>query len=214
MHISDPLPTMRKHNFQPAHTLAHEATASRQLIRLAFRAPNLALAPRGHGEPVILVPGYGGTSASMAPLQGYLHALGYNAHAWGLGRNRADFDVIVPGVTNLVELLAEKYRRRVHLIGWSLGGVVSRAAARRRPNLVAQIISYGSPILDRNSSPLQTPITAIYSRRDGVVGWRECIDFVSPRAENIEVRSAHFGMGIDPDVWRIVTQRLARTPIG
>ena len=39
--------------------------------------------------------------------------------------------------------------------------------------------------------------TAIYSKRDGIVDWRACLD---PAAEQIEVRTSHVGMAVDPIV--------------
>ena len=35
------------------------------------------------------------------------------------------------------------------------------------------------------------------------------LDRFSPYAEHVEVSSTHLGMGIDPDVWQIVADRLA-----
>ena len=52
-------------------------------------------------------------------------------------------------------------------------------------------------------------VEQVFSRRDGVVSWQACIDRVSPYADHVEVSSTHIGLGIDPDVWRIVADRLA-----
>ena len=38
--------------------------------------------------------------------------------------------------------------------------------------------------------------TAVYSRRDGIVDWRACLD---PQATHVEVRSSHCGMAVDPE---------------
>lgn len=187
-----------------------EALAARQLGRLAVRSPELWRAPRGYGQPVVLVPGYGASEISMAPLQGYLTRLGYDAHGWGLGRNRGDFGSMVPGVIKLVDSLFFKSNSKVHLVGWSLGGVVSRAVARARPNKVAQVITYGSPLMDQGTYPASVPLTVLYSRNDAVVNWQQCIDQRTAHAENIEIHSSHLGMGIDPDVWRVTAERLAR----
>ena len=54
------------------------------------------------------------------------------------------------------------------------------------------------------------PLTVIFSRRDGVVSWQACIDHATPGVEHVEVSSTHIGMGIDPDVWAIVADRLSR----
>ena len=40
-------------------------------------------------------------------------------------------------------------------------------------------------------------LTVIYSKRDGIVDWRACLD---PAAEHIEVRTSHCGMAVDPIV--------------
>ncbi len=39
--------------------------------------------------------------------------------------------------------------------------------------------------------------TAIYSRRDGIVDWRACVD---PLAAPVEVTASHLGMALDPRV--------------
>jgi triacylglycerol lipase len=51
--------------------------------------------------------------------------------------------------------------------------------------------------------------TAIYSRRDGIVDWRACID---PAAQPVEVRSSHVGMAFDPLVITAVSAAL-RPPV-
>ncbi len=58
---------------------------------------------------------------------------------------------------------------------------------------------------------LEVPATVVYSRSDGVVPWQSCIDRSgSPLVENVEVMASHCGMGVHPDVCRIVADRLAR----
>jgi hypothetical protein len=61
----------------------------------------------------------------------------------------------------------------------------------------------------RECRAIQAPISAIYSRRDGIVAWQACIDRWSPRVEHVEVECSHFGLGFDVRVWRIVANRLA-----
>ena len=39
--------------------------------------------------------------------------------------------------------------------------------------------------------------TSIWSRRDGIVDWRACLD---PLAESVEVTTSHIGMAVDPRV--------------
>ncbi len=58
--------------------------------------------------------------------------------------------------------------------------------------------------------------TSVFSRRDGIVDWRSCLD---PQAKTVEVRTSHLGMAFDPVVLDIVVEALAahrarRTPGG
>ena len=55
------------------------------------------------------------------------------------------------------------------------------------------------------AAQLSVPALAVYSREDGVVGWRSCQD---PAADWVEVRSSHSGMGTDPEVYQAVADRL------
>ena len=48
--------------------------------------------------------------------------------------------------------------------------------------------------------------TAIYSRRDGIVDWKACLD---PAAITIEVSTSHVGMALDPVVFDRVREALA-----
>ena len=122
------------------------------------------------------------------------------------------------------------------LVGWSLGGVIAREVARRHPAAVRRVITYGTPVggptyttvcaglqpragpgrasggasARRGTNPVPVPLTVLFSRRDGIVAWPACIDHTSPRAGHVEIASTHLGMGVDPDVWAIVADRLSR----
>jgi hypothetical protein len=80
---------------------------------------------------------------------------------------------------------------------------------------VRRVITLGSPITGsrleaREATPIRVPITAIWSRADGIVPWQACIDVRSPDVENIEVGATHIGLGFSPDVYRLIAERLAR----
>jgi pimeloyl-ACP methyl ester carboxylesterase len=61
------------------------------------------------------------------------------------------------------------------------------------------------------AAPLPVPAVSIYSRDDGVVGWRSCQD---PEAEWVEVASSHTGMGTDPAVYAALAPRLSAWAAG
>ena len=60
--------------------------------------------------------------------------------------------------------------------------------------------------------PLEVPATSIFSRSDGVVGWRTCIEPETERAQNIEIFGSHSGMAMNPVVLHILADRLAQFP--
>jgi hypothetical protein len=62
----------------------------------------------------------------------------------------------------------------------------------------------------RTSRPLTVPVTAIYSKRDGVVAWRACIDRWSPNVRHIEVSETHVGLGFSPRVLGLIAAELER----
>jgi hypothetical protein len=59
----------------------------------------------------------------------------------------------------------------------------------------------------RRPMPLEVGFTAIYSKRDGIVDWRACVD---PLAVAVEVSASHLGMAFDPRVIDEVSAALSR----
>ena len=214
-----------------------ELTAPAQAYRLAVARRRLRSAPPEPvpGSLVIDVPGWGAPESLTSPLRGYLRSLGHDAQGWGFGRNRGDVRGDVRRLEKHVVAQAAEHGP-VSLVGWSLGGVIVREVARRRPDTVSQVVTFGSPIVGGTAHtvgarmsghpastqleayverrdrqlPITVPVTVILSRRDGVVSWLSCLDHHSPRAEHVEVRSTHLGMVLDPDVWLTIAERLAR----
>ena len=219
-----------------AGPLLHELAGIAVAGRLLLRAPRLARQPRGGGAPVLVIPGYGAGDGSTSLLRGYLRLLGYQVRGWGLGRNRGNVGTLIPRVAELAEGWAAEAGRPLRLVGWSLGGYLAREAARERPAAVDRVVTFGSPVVGgpkytavagayrsrgydldaieaevsaREQKPITVPITAIYTRRDHVVAWQACIDHTSPDVEHVEVYSTHLGLGVDPEVFLIVADRLA-----
>ena len=104
--------------------------------------------PRGNGEPVVVVPGFMGTDLSMIELHWWLARIGYRPYFSGLGLNVNCPDVSTETVLSVVKRAADETGRRVHLIGHSLGALIARDAAFRRPELVEQLISLAAPFND------------------------------------------------------------------
>lgn len=116
-------------------------------------------------------------------------------------------------MSQLADRLATEAGGPIPLIGQSMGGAMAREVARLRPDLVSQVITLGSPIMSHQSrEPLPQPLTVIYSESDRVVPPRWALA-AGDGAQVIEVGSTHFSMGVDPDVWSAVAERLALEPI-
>ena len=231
---------------EPPHLFFAFAELPRALLEFASLLPAhllLKKAPAGDGHPVMTLPGFRGNDTSMNILRRYLEAWGYDPHPWGLGTNLGvGFDRMYYERRFLSQL--ERVTRRrgqpATLIGWSQGGVIARQAAKKRPELVRQVITMGSPIGDspeattiwrifeRTSEQAITPelmahlkevatpvpdvrCTCIYSRSDGIVSPQIAQDQVSPTAENIGVVASHFGMAVNPFVLYIVADRLSQS---
>ena len=192
---------------------AHLAAGCRTAASGAL--PRLASAPRGDGHLVVDIPGWRAPELSGAPLRRYLRRLGYDARGWGFGTNtgdpRRDVERLSASVLDLVDATGSP----ASLVGWSLGGVIAREVARRHPEAVRRVITYGTPVAggaaytsigraygrsggvdadaDRVTrrldarSPISVPLTVMFSRRDGVVAWQACIDHATPGVEHVEV---------------------------
>ena len=214
-----------------------EARAPFELASIGLYSAYLGSAAKGDGRPVILVPGYMASDKSMWPLKQYLKFLGYRVFDANMGRNKGNVNKDTQRLGERCAAVSDELGTAVTLIGWSLGGVLTREAARLFPSNVCEVITLGTPIIggpkfttigqiyansqkldlhefelfvhQRNSIGLDQPITSIYSKTDGVVGWEASIDIYNKQARNIEVVSSHLGLGVHPKVWRIIADTLA-----
>ena len=200
-------------------------------------------------EPVLMVPGFLAGDASLGPMSRTLRHQGFRTYRADI---RANVGCTLAAAEQLEERLEEITQRRgsrMRIVGHSLGGMLARGVAARRPDLVSGIVTLGSPVLapgahhaslarsvdllvrlnraglrnlmtedcvaghcaresfaqTRAALPGEVEFTAIYSRRDGIVDWRACVD---PAARAVEVRSSHVGMAFDPVVIAAVSAAL------
>lgn len=102
--------------------------------------------PRGNGSPVVLVPGFLGSDSYLSVMNGWLRRIGYRPHTSGLWLNAGSPFDLMARVLRRADAIAAAAGRRVTLIGHSLGGILSRILARLRPDMVAHVITLGSPL--------------------------------------------------------------------
>jgi len=191
---------------------------------------------KGDGHPVLVVPGFLAGELSTQPLRDFIEKIGYTSYDWKLGRNYGRIEDIET-LLDQVETLYEERQQKITLIGWSLGGVYSREIAKRKPRLIRQVITLASPFKGLNkynyakwayrllngkdineldaellaSIPRPAPVTttAIYSKKDGIVPWALCLEEEKKGLhQNIEVDSAHLGMGFDKEVLELIANLL------
>jgi len=221
----------------PRRLLLLEPRGLADIPALFAAAPFLLTAKRGAKHGVVVLPGFGADDNSTILLRRYLTLLGYDVHGWKRGRNVRRPGEDLPAVIAQIKALQAKHKRGVTLIGWSRGGIMAREIARQIPESVRMVITLGSPFADATANnvgtiwklltgedvprnpdrmrqlaePIPMPATAIYTKSDGVVAWRACLEKEGPIAENIEVRSTHIGLGFHaPALWAIA-DRLAQT---
>jgi triacylglycerol lipase len=55
--------------------------------------------------------------------------------------------------------------------------------------------------------PSDVGLVSVYSKTDGIVDWRSCLD---PDGEQVEIDTSHCGMAVSPAAWRVVAGALDR----
>lgn len=219
----------------PTRTTRGELRALREPFRLALALPRLMRRTDVDARTIITVPGFGADDRAMAPVRAYLRRAGHVAVGWERGRNTGEVEQMWPMLLDRVRDVADGAGDTIDLVGWSLGGVLAREAARDLPDLIGHVVTFGTPVIggprytraasaygelrlieierlidERERQPITVPITALYSRRDGVVAWQACIDPYGNPVDHIEVGSTHLGMVLDPDVWTTIGSAIGR----
>jgi pimeloyl-ACP methyl ester carboxylesterase len=206
----------------------------------------------GDGRGVVLIPGFLAGDSSLGIMTRWLRGLGYHTHKAGIRAHVDCSTAVCAALEPCLERMAEKTGERVAIVGQSRGGIIARALAVQRPDLVSGIVTLGSPVtsmlrvhpvvlgsigvvgalgsakvphlftyrclfgdccdsfrtsLECQDWPDDVGYTAVYSKHDGIVQWRACLDPCAD--ERIEVSSSHCGMAVHPDVYTVVGRALA-----
>ncbi|NOT57315.1 MAG: alpha/beta hydrolase [Deltaproteobacteria bacterium] len=103
-------------------------------------------APRGHDQPILLIPGFLAGDWTLWTMAGWLNRLGYRAYFSGLNWN-----VDCPNQTgDLLQLrldtIMQETGQPVTIIGHSLGGMLGRFLGASFPDQIRHVITLGSPI--------------------------------------------------------------------
>ena len=151
------------------------------------------------------------------------------------------YSYVSKGLAGHTARLLQPYDQAATLIGWGLGGIYARETIKLlAPQQVRQVITIGTPfnaeadhtnvgwlfhrlsgtpaviapeLIKRLRTPPLVPTTSIHSRSGGVVAWETCCHAGSfKQVQDIEIHCSHIGMGWDPTVLQIVTDRLGQQP--
>lgn len=181
-------------------------------------------------RPVMLVPGFLADAFSMRPMRRMLAAAGHRVSDWGLGRNLGASEKRLDRLCERIRTMARREGQPLVLVGWSLGGLYAREAAKLCPEAVAAVVTMGSPFsgpMRANNAwrvyhavvghhvdapPIggnlaekpQVPTIALWSALDGVVAPRAACGKPGERDRAIAVRCIHMRFARDAEVARVV----------
>jgi triacylglycerol lipase len=110
-----------------------------------FREPPRAARP---GMPVMLITGVYANDATMGPMAVWLRRMGYAPKRAGLRFNADCSEAEMGRLEVRLERATQGAGQPAAIVGWSRGGLFARALAVRRPDLVAGIVTLGSPLLN------------------------------------------------------------------
>jgi PGAP1-like protein len=104
--------------------------------------------PPGHRRPVLLVPGFLAGDWTLRTQYDWLKRIGYRPQLAGLAFNVRFSEVMLKPLLDTLVEMNRRTRARVSLVGHSRGGVLAKVLSHRRPDLVEQVITLGSPLND------------------------------------------------------------------
>jgi pimeloyl-ACP methyl ester carboxylesterase len=189
----------------------------------------------GRGRGVIVVPAFLANDLATAQLRRTLKACGFRARGWSQGLNPGARRTKFEGLLERIEALAAESSEPVALVGWSLGGLYAREAAKRRPDKVRLVATLGTPISqglrannawklyeavndhDVDHPPIRVdeaekppvPTLAFWSRRDGIVAVASARGEDRARDRAIELHCRHNEFVSDPDALKAIVAALA-----
>ena len=189
-------------------------------------------------KPILLMPPYLGNDNSTIFVRKYLKSIGFKTYKWNLGVNMINSKSL-PKLIEKLDEIYEKHQEKVSLVGWSGGGLFAKIIANRYPEKVEQLITIGSPVWgvknmktpivktlefvrgaklrERNLKFIKeleeiptVPITCIYTKTDGLIPWKNCMEAETFRDDikNVEVFGSHCGMGANATVLLTVANAL------
>ena len=120
---------------EAGRAVARAASDKRQL----FGTPYVSRTPQRSIEPVLLVPGFLAGDYSLRLMAHTLRRHGYRTYRSDIQTNVSCLMSNSVLLERRVEAIATKRASRVRIVGHSLGGMLARGLAVRRPDLISGI---------------------------------------------------------------------------
>ena len=108
---------------------------------------------QGDGSPTIVVPGFLGSDLYLYELYLWLSRIGYKSYMSNIGWNADCLNTLAEKLISTIKKANDETGKKVHLIGHSLGGVLSRSAAIQHPDLIESVVTLASPFRGVRSHP-------------------------------------------------------------
>jgi pimeloyl-ACP methyl ester carboxylesterase len=121
--------------------------------------------PAGDGTAVVIIPGLLGMDLILFELHAWLNRVGYRAYFSGIGLAADCPNELARTLSGTIDRAYRETRRRVHLVGHSLGGIFARSAAVRMPDRIASVTTLGSPFRGLVVHPLVLTLANMVRRR-------------------------------------------------
>jgi triacylglycerol lipase len=109
-------------------------------------AAHWPLPPHGDGRPVLLIPGFLASDGSLSRMASWLRSGGFRTYRSGIAVNMACMEPLVEHLEARLVSVVERTGRPAVVLGQSRGGTLGRVLAVRRPELVEELVTLGSPI--------------------------------------------------------------------
>lgn len=148
------------------HELGHAA------VRVAAGTVRRRTAPEP-GDSVLLLPGFLAGDYSLSLLARSLRAEGYRTYRSSIRSNVGCLDDTARQLERRLEAIVARRSEKVSIVGHSLGGMLGRGLALRRPDLVSGVITMGSPLMAPGSAHplLMSAASALVAlNRSGLAG--------------------------------------------
>jgi triacylglycerol lipase len=121
--------------------------------------------PAGEGRPVLLIPGFLAGDQSLRTMARWLTRRGYRVAVSGIRWNVGCADRYLTSLQVRLRELYDETGQPVSIVGHSRGGLLGNALAGLQPDLVAQVVTLGSPLGDNFDIAPLTGVAVAGARR-------------------------------------------------